>query len=92
MQSQNLTELMSSAFTNLFEQPAKVMSHMNQIANKNGTDLENKDVPDYLRLPTAEELFEMRQWAIDYKKSNPSESKRQIRKAVQHHFKIKIYR
>jgi len=49
------------------------------------------DARDYERTPTAQELTIFRQWAIDYKKQMPKASKRQIRKAVQEHFHIRIF-
>lgn len=92
MQEQNMAELMAMAFKNPSMSAAKVKKKMTALSVKNKKDLSYKKLPEYLRTPTAEELMEMRRWAIDYKKSFPKESKRQIRKAVQEHFKIRIFR
>lgn len=92
MQERNLTELLSDAFKNPFEIQERVKEKMETLSVKNTEDLSNKDVPDYLRLPSTDELIEMRQWAIDYKKAKKHASKREIRKATQKHFQIKVYR
>jgi hypothetical protein len=52
-------------------------------------DFGKKELPEYSRLPTAEELDEMRVWAINYRRTTKS-SKRQTRIATQEHFKIRI--
>lgn len=96
MQSQNLTALMADALKNPFEEQKKVQTKMEKLAVKNERDLSKKEVPqkngDFMRVPTADELVDMRQWVIDYKSANRHDSKRQIRKAVQQHFNIRIYR
>jgi len=92
MQERNFTELLSEAFKNPFDKKEIVKKKMETLSVKNSNDLSNKDVPDYLRIPSANELTEMRQWAIDFKKSNKNASKREVRKATQKHFQIKIYR
>ena len=92
MQEKNLTDLLSDASKNLFENKEIVKKKMETLSVKNIHDLTNKDVPDYLRLPSPDELIEMRQWAINYKKANKQASKREIRKATQKHFQIKVYR
>lgn len=92
MHEQNLTALLSDAFKNPFEKKEIVQKKMETLSVKNSSDLSEKEVPDYLRLPSANELVEMRQWAIDYKKANKQASKREVRKATQTHFQIRIYR
>lgn len=92
MQEQNLTALLSDAFKNPFDKQDVVKQKMEKLSIKNNNDLSEKVVPDYLRLPSADELTEMRQWAIEFKKANKNASKREIRKATQKHFQIKIYR
>ena len=92
MQEQNFTGLMHSAFKDSLDRPNVVKKKMSNLAKKNEKDLSEKPLPDYLRIPTAEELIEIRQWAIDYKKSNKNASKREVRRATQQHFNIKIYR
>lgn len=92
MQTQNLTALLKEAMENPFENKKSTDIKMQKLSVKNMEDLYNKVVPDYLRLPSGEELTEMRQFAIDYKKANKRASKREIRKATQYHFHIKVYR
>ena len=92
MQENNLQTLVKDVFDNPFENRKVVKEKMKVLSVKNISDLNGEDIPDYLRLPSADELVEMRQWAIDYKKSNKSASKREVRKAVQSHFKIKIFK
>ena len=88
-----MTELMDLAsLKNQALSPKKVKSALNKLAIKNKKDLSFKDVPEYMRTPTADELIEMRQWAIDYKKFHTTASKREVRKATQEHFKIRIFR
>lgn len=92
MQEQNMTALMASAFKDAFMKPTAVKKQMKSLAAKNVNDLKEKELPDYLRTPTADELIQMRQFAIDYKKANKQASKREIRKATQKHFHIRIFR
>lgn len=92
MQEQNLTELLASAASMKKMALGTLRPKMQKLADKNKKDLEKKELPDYLRTPTADELIDMRQWAIDYKKLHSQASKREIRKAVQQHFHIRIFR
>jgi hypothetical protein len=92
MQERRLTELLSDAFNKPFDELGSVTPKMEKLSVLNRMGLQDKDVPDYLRIPTAGELIEIRQWAVDYKKANKHASKREIRKATQSHFKIKVYR
>lgn len=92
MQEQNLTALLSDALKNPTKDAQKVKSQMTDLAVKNKIDLEKKESRNHLRTPTAEELTEMRQWAIDYKKFHKPASKREVRRATQQHFNIKIFR
>jgi hypothetical protein len=69
----------------------KLVKQMASLEESNNTHLAEKKMPDYLRTPTADELSEMRQFAINLKNENKSMSKRQIRKATQAHFNIRIY-
>jgi hypothetical protein len=92
MQERNLTELMNAAFKHSLDNPEVVKEKMELLSIRNREDLSNIKLPDYLRLPSANELTEMRQWAIDYKKLNKHASKREIRKATQKYFNIKVYR
>lgn len=96
MEQQSLKEVMDNAIEEI--KAGKTPSHpvirkkMALIAKKNREALSYKTLPEYLRIPTAEELIVMRQWAVDYKKANPRTSKRQLRIATQAHFRIKIYK
>lgn len=92
MQEANMTELMKSVFEKPEQSLRVTKQKMAKLAVKNERDLSYKNLPEYMRTPTADELFEMRQWAIDYKKFHKRASKREVRKATQHHFKIKIFR
>lgn len=96
MQEQNLTSLLAGIHDlkkdPFLNKPAELKKSMTALAQKNKDDLSSKEMPDYLRTPTAEELIEMRQWAIDYKKRNKNASKREVRKATQAHFRIRIFR
>lgn len=69
-----------------------VKKKMALIAKKNREALSFKNLPEYLRVPSTEQLIEMRQWAIDFKKANPRTSKRQLRLETQKHFRIRIYK
>ena len=92
MQERNLTELLTGAFKNPSEALKTVKPKMEALSAKNTKDLEQKVLPNYLRTPTADELVEMRQFAIDYKKLHKQASKREIRKATQAKFNIQIFR
>lgn len=92
MQEQNFTELLASAQSMKKMALETLRPKMEKLADKNKKDLQKKELPDYLRTPNADELIEMRQWAIDYKKFNTKASKREIRKATQQHFHIRIFR
>lgn len=92
MQEKNYTALLNDGLINSASSKAATKRRMNALSFKNTRDLAFKEVPEYLRTPTGDELIKMRQWAIDYRKENKRASKRQVRKATQEHFKIKIYR
>lgn len=92
MQQQNLTALLTSALKDVKEDKKTLLSQMTALSVKNKVDLSFKNLPDYLRTPTAEELIEMRSWAIGYKKTFKGASKREVRRATQTHFKIRIFR
>ena len=92
MHQQNMTDLLASAQSFESLKPKQVINQMQKLAVKNEKDLAAKELPNYMRTPTAAELIEMRQWAIDYKKLHKQASKREIRKATQEHFNIRIFR
>lgn len=102
MQETHFNALLMDSFKDSFN-PKKVLlpptkpiksvkERMKSLSLKNEKDLSFQELPDYLRIPTGDELMEMRQWAIDYKKFHGKASKREVRKATQEHFKIKIYK
>lgn len=76
--------------------PSKVGSKVKSIETANNKAYAKQERPadsrNYERTPTADELIIFRQWAIDYKKQMPKASKHQVRKAVQEHFHIRIFR
>jgi hypothetical protein len=96
MQERHLNELVSASFAAALlgpkkaESPKKVKADMEVLADKNKADLPNLPLSE--RTPTSDELVEMRQYAVDYKKNNKKASKREVRKAVQEKFNIRIYR
>lgn len=90
MQDQQLGSLVDTAFDRRLKKPETIQKKMEKIEGDNRAAL--KDLPDYERTPTAEELTKFRQWAVEYKKQMPGASKRQVRKAVQEHFHIRIYK
>ena len=92
MQEQNMTALMQSVFEKPQQSQRVIKQKMAKLAVKNERDISYRTSPDYMRTPTAAELEEIRQWAIDYKSFHTKASKREVRKATQHHFKIKIFR
>lgn len=92
MQERNLEALLLDAYDKPLEKQEVVKKKMQELSFKNKKDLSKQVLPDYLRIPDAEELEKIRQWAIDYKKANKQASKREIRKATQEHFHIKIYK
>ncbi len=92
MQAQNLDYLLQDAAQNFTDKPFVTQKKMLDLALKNDSDLAEKNLPDKMRTPTADELTEMRQYAIDYKHNNRRASKREVRKATQQHFNIRIFR
>lgn len=92
MQETNFTALLVDALKSPFEPKPVTKKKMEALAVKNEKDLSEKKLPDYLRTPTGDELIAMRQWAVDYKKARKGASKREIRKATQEHFHIRIFR
>lgn len=94
MQEKKFSKLMKSvSFEN--DSRDKVEKDVKALAssNKKLVDaLNHNSNKDFYRAPTSDELLEMRQWAIDYKKLHKQASKREVRKATQSHFNIKIFR
>ncbi len=92
MNSQSLDTLLLDAFKNPADALQTVKPRMQTLAKKNDEAIAEISKPDILRTPTADELTEMRQYAIDMKNKFPMWSKRKIRKEVQQKFNIKIYK
>lgn len=83
--------LMNDAFNSIKAySPNIIAKKMDKLSAKNTNDIAEieKDMQDKFRTPTADELTEIRQWIIDYRKANPKESKRKVRLATQAHFNI----
>jgi hypothetical protein len=76
--------------------PAQIRRRMKSIEEANNKAYAKSQPPpetrNYERTPTAEELASFREWAIEYKKKVPGITKRQLRKAVQEHFHIRIFK
>lgn len=65
--------------------------NIGDIATENTNALKDK-LPDYERTPTSDELERFAIFASDYKRIHDKASKREIRKAVQKQFNIRIYK
>lgn len=74
--------------------PEKVLNDMTHLAKKNQQSLQGVEAirTGQINVPSAKDLVQIREWMIDYKKQNKSASKREIRKAAQAHFNVKIYK
>jgi hypothetical protein len=92
MQDRILNELIGDSLNHINRPDLMTEKKMQSMAIDNAFALKDKQLPDPLRIPTAEELLAMRNWAIGYKSLNKRASAREIRKAVQRHFHIKIYK
>lgn len=92
MNSQSLDMLLLDAFKNPADTLETVKPRMQILAKENDEAIPVIAKSDILRTPTADELVEMRQYAIDMKKKFPMWSKRKIRKEVQQHFHIQIFK
>lgn len=90
MNTENYNELLKSVFDKQLDTPEKVTKKMQSIAVNNKEAIEQTEFKDRFRTPTADELTEMRQYAIDYKKAIKRASKREIREAVREKFRIAI--
>lgn len=65
---------------------------MKEISESNLEHLANVELPSYERIPSADELEIMHNWAVNMKRVNPTWSKRRLRKEVQKNFNIRIYK
>lgn len=94
MDSRSYNNLMESAIKDAVIKPKMqdVKKEMKELAAQNKAALADKPLPDKCRIPTAIKLEAMRKWAIDYKNANIRASKREVRKATQKHFNIKIFK
>lgn len=90
MQDNQLDRLVDMAFQERELSKNKVQSKIKSIESKNNKSL--SDLPNYERTPTAEELNKFREYAIAYNKQIPGASKREVRKAIQEQFNIRIYK
>lgn len=91
MQENQLNRLTNLAFNSESIPKEKIKQRLDSIEAKNNKALAGK-LPDYERTPTAEELAAMKEWGAAYKKQIPRASKREVRKAIQQHFHIRIYK
>jgi ribosomal protein L16 Arg81 hydroxylase len=89
MQAKHL-EAVSATIDEPRIKPKKVKSQMKQLAATIKKDL--PELPDPLRTPTSAELTQMRSYGMEYKKNNKKASNREIRRAIQKRFNIKIYK
>jgi len=97
MQERQFDRLLTDKVLDLSpSRPAEIRRKMKVIETANNKAYAKSERPtearNYERTPTAEELTIFRQWAINYKKQMPKASKRQVRKAVQEHFHIRLFK
>lgn len=69
---------------------------LNKLAVDNKAAIEQavkeERLPADIHAPTVDELEQMAEWMKEYKRLTPKASKRQIRKACQEHFNVRIFR
>ena len=92
MQEKILTDITDKAFLNHEQKPGKIKSQMKALATENDALVSHYTRPNYERTPNSGELIQMRQYAVSYKKQNKKASKREVRRAVQRKFHIRIYK
>ena len=100
MQTQDFSHLISGSLKDFIKETkgakqkanTDVLKEMAVIEQSNKQHLKESVLPDDTRIPTAEELVQMRNFAIEYKRCNKKASKREIRRATQKQFNILIYR
>lgn len=92
MHEKDLRAVASSVHDSTLDTREKLKAKMEAIAVSNQQNLKGKDLPDKARIPTAEELEKFRQYGIEYKSLHKKASKREIRRAIQSHFNIRIYK
>jgi hypothetical protein len=100
MHTEDFSQLMSGALAEAMKQNKgmkptvnkDVLNEMRTIEESNNKHLEKKELPNEMRTPTDKELLIMRNFAIEYKRANKNASKREIRRATQKQFNIRIYR
>lgn len=100
MQTQDFSNLLAGSLQDYVKEikglkpkaNADVLKEMTVIEQSNKQHLKESVLPDDTRIPTAEELVQMRNFAIEYKRCNKQASKREIRRATQKQFNIRIYK
>lgn len=94
MQDRSLNQLIDTAMEDKYRKnPAQLRQKVNKIEKDNREALEKVlDERDYNRIPNSDELEKIRQWAENYAKNNKNASRREVRKATQKHFNIRIYK
>jgi hypothetical protein len=92
MQEKSMNELTESAFDKTLNTTEKVKEKLKKIMKENTEALASSDLPEPLHAPDELELEQIRLYMINYKKCHPLATKREIRKAAQQKFKVKIFR
>lgn len=92
MQESKFTELMADALGIKNDPtPKMIKARMTSLADRNEKAISEKRLLS-LRAPTTDELITMREWAIQYKREHKNATKREVRKATQNNFNIRIFR
>jgi len=91
MQEQPFKRLVDIALDTRLTKSGTIQKKIKEIESENNTALSGK-LPDRERTPTLEELAKFKDFAAAYKRQMPRASKREVRKAVQEHFGIRIYK
>lgn len=88
MQQEVLTDLLNKSLKDeTFDKKT-----LTDLAEVNALRVKDKPGVTGVNIPTAEGLEAIGIWIRDYKRNNPSFSKRKVRRDVQAHFNIKIFR
>lgn len=86
MQEKSFTELFNVAMEHPFEtRKIKAIAETNKAALP-------AILPKGVHIPDEDELEQIALWMASYKQQFPNASKRQIRKATQEHFSVRIFR
>lgn len=73
------------------QKPKAIKNQITKLAKQNEEDL-RPVLKDYERTPTADELTQMHNYAVQYRKNNKKASRREVRRAIQKKFNIRIYK